>query len=1851
MPRFWKNSFRRSEKQAETIWNSQVNSSADYRIDDPGQWRFGGWCADEIVGTDGNDWLFGFWGNDRLIGGAGKDRVFGGSGNDEIEGNEGNDLLSGGSGDDTLIGGAGTDLLLGGRGDDTAHFQSTFDDYAISQISPVWRVEHLGGDGGDGTDFLAGVERLVFADGFEVFLDDRNTLPFGITDQASVDEAATIEKAAVDGLLANDIDFNGDTLSVGTVEGSAAHVGVEIALPSGALLTVNGDGSYSYDPNGVFDGLGEGEEATDSFVYQASDGEGLSAPITVEITITGSVALTQGAAIDGYVSGATVFADADGDGLQDQGEASAITDAGGNFVLADAEGQLILAGGIDVSTGLPFLGQLRAPAGSTVVTPLTTLIVVLMELGLSQQGAAARIADAFGLGDVGDLTGFDPIAAALSGDPGQSAEGINAQSVAVQVQNTIQQIAALLNGAGLEPGQAQNAAIDALAGALAETTGPIDLSDPSVIAAIVNAASSGGPLSEETLAGAAGVIAETNGATQTAAENPADAASALEEIAQVQIVVQTGAAPALAEAGGTDDSSAAEEAFTGQALDDAVVDAADDVGDVDGGTTGSDLPETFAGTDENDFVDGRGGADVFDLRAYSKLGYEITIGQNGAPTIIKDIDPGDGDTGTDTLVNVELAFFADARVFLDGRNSAPVLVDRISTLTPENQTGTGLRFTVVDPDGDDIGYSLSGGADKNLFDIDPSTGFVTFKAAPDFEAPGDADGDNSYEIVIRASDAFDFTEFDGSVSVANVDEAPVFTSQGFVAIAENATAPAYRPAAFDPDGQPVKLSLLGGPDASLFLFDAVTEELRFRLPPDFEAPGDANGDNIYEVTIGADDGSAVSTQNVHVRVENTPGDEPLTYFLKIEGLEGGNATDPDYPAGEGWIEVDAFAFGVNGDITVTPGETDVEIGHPGLSNLTINFGAAGFDMARLDANLVSGAPLGDAVLVGISSEAFGPNGEPPPNRELVRFEVTGPAVTGSHTTGGPDGLDQTVTLDFQRLTYQTDELTQEGQIVPGQVFASRPLEPDQRDALDTPDSPTGKSPVYVLRIDDDTWIELDSYDLSLPPTANSTGRLSLTRQPDGQSAKLAAQLEGNLTTFDLEVWQVGISDRTPIASYELGFAQILSVEQSGGIESAAIEFGTFAEAFDADGDGEADFTFETGATPGAGSAASVAGFDWPGPDETSQPPAPLTFYLKLGDGAHDASFTTTEGWIEVDAYDLGLSIPASPIGQGPPPPVGFSGLALDLADATLDLSDIYGFLLNGAVTDAALVGIATDGQGETTEFFRLGLTRAIVDAASQTAGQTGLDYRLTLQLQEDVDGSGLTWETTALDPDGNPLPPEVFDPEEITQPDAAPSLDGESGIGGDGLVYVMRLDNGAWVEIDGFSFGADAGDPARPNALIIDRASDAFSAALAADATKGLEQGLLEIEVWRVDTDGSQEVASYDFRKVLASDYIATGDGAERLVFAVNEFTQTTRSIDPTSSRTETVSWDFAGGRPLGGGQAGFDWDQSLADETFGGSLSYYLYIGDGTAGLPVNGDYDLDPDWVAIDDFSFDVGRNIAFARGDGQSAIGSKRSGGLSVNVDSDAFDFSRLDARQFNGTLSDVALVGVTDTEPDGPYVPLFKVELEGAYIAESSTKADLDGLDQVLTFFSNQISVATRSAFGSVETNSAFDDYGPTDPAVPLQVGDEPSSGDDLIYMFKYGDADWETLDSFAFGASTVVSTSSSAATTRGLTVTRASDDLSALFASHAALGADPELLDVEVWRLENEAYVPVANFTFDGTLVEDFVLNGDGTETIQFEFTRFANDFAAGEPDERPGFDWDIIQGASVGVIPNDFDWM
>ncbi|GAA0650730.1 beta strand repeat-containing protein [Brevundimonas lenta] len=98
------------------------------------------------------------------------------------------------------------------------------------------------------------------------------------------DTASTGESAVLNGtVVGNDSDPDGPALTVSAVNGSAANVGTQITLASGALLTLNANGTYSYDPNGVFTHLPAGASDTDTFTYALLDGN----TATVTLTITG----------------------------------------------------------------------------------------------------------------------------------------------------------------------------------------------------------------------------------------------------------------------------------------------------------------------------------------------------------------------------------------------------------------------------------------------------------------------------------------------------------------------------------------------------------------------------------------------------------------------------------------------------------------------------------------------------------------------------------------------------------------------------------------------------------------------------------------------------------------------------------------------------------------------------------------------------------------------------------------------------------------------------------------------------------------------------------------------------------------------------------------------------------------------------------------------------------------------------------------------------------------------------------------------------------------------------------------------------------------------------------------------------------------------------------------------------------------------------------------------------------------------------------------------------------------------------------------------------------------------------
>ena len=205
-------------------------------------------------------------------------------------------------------------------------------------------------------------------------------------------------------------------------------------------------------------------------------------------------------------------------------------------------------------------------------------------------------------------------------------------------------------------------------------------------------------------------------------------------------------------------------------------------------------------------------------------------------------------------------------------DNIPVFTSPAAVSAQENRM-TAYEAAATDADGDMLVYSLSG-TDAALFTIDANRGEVNFIAAPDFEMPGDADGDNVYDITVTASDGTNRTDHDVAITVTDEnDNIPVFTSPSAVSVAENQVV-AYEAAATDDEGDPLVYSL-SGTDAALFTIDANRGEVSFIAAPDFEMPGDADGDNVYDITVTASDGDNSRNHNVAITVTNENDNIPV----------------------------------------------------------------------------------------------------------------------------------------------------------------------------------------------------------------------------------------------------------------------------------------------------------------------------------------------------------------------------------------------------------------------------------------------------------------------------------------------------------------------------------------------------------------------------------------------------------------------------------------------------------------------------------------------------------------------------------------------------------------------------------------------------------------------------------------------------------------------------------------------------------------------------------------------------------------------------------------------------------------
>ena len=186
-------------------------------------------------------------------------------------------------------------------------------------------------------------------------------------------------------------------------------------------------------------------------------------------------------------------------------------------------------------------------------------------------------------------------------------------------------------------------------------------------------------------------------------------------------------------------------------------------------------------------------------------------------------------------------------------------------------------------------YSLSG-TDSNSFEIKSDTddaaddrgGQISVKSGVKL----DYETKKSYMVTVTATDPDNLSaSIDVTIMVVDMDEAPTIMAGGLgiggqstISYAEDGTGMVATYSAIGPDAASATWDL-SGDDAGDFRINSAGV-LTFMASPDYETPADADTNNVYMVTVEANDGTNEAMKAVTVTVTNE--DDPGTVILSTE---------------------------------------------------------------------------------------------------------------------------------------------------------------------------------------------------------------------------------------------------------------------------------------------------------------------------------------------------------------------------------------------------------------------------------------------------------------------------------------------------------------------------------------------------------------------------------------------------------------------------------------------------------------------------------------------------------------------------------------------------------------------------------------------------------------------------------------------------------------------------------------------------------------------------------------------------------------------------------------------------------
>ena len=251
--------------------------------------------------------------------------------------------------------------------------------------------------------------------------------------------------------------------------------------------------------------------------------------------------------------------------------------------------------------------------------------------------------------------------------------------------------------------------------------------------------------------------------------------------------------------------------------------------------------------------------------------------------------------------------------------SDPVVANSDGKTVSTTDPNTVDPVMATDPNGDDLLTYTLGGPDASLFKITDDTsdttdttrgGQISLKTADTLNY----EDKNTYMVKVTAADPDGLSDsVDVTIKVTDVDEAPKIKVGGLAISAgptnpdhpENSTASVGTYTVVGSMKDSASWTLTGN-DASHFMVQPATGMsvmLMFKTAPDHEMPGDANMDNVYEVSVEATDSeSKIAMRAVTITVTNEEemgevtlwaGTDALTMAPQVGDTITGAVMDPD----------------------------------------------------------------------------------------------------------------------------------------------------------------------------------------------------------------------------------------------------------------------------------------------------------------------------------------------------------------------------------------------------------------------------------------------------------------------------------------------------------------------------------------------------------------------------------------------------------------------------------------------------------------------------------------------------------------------------------------------------------------------------------------------------------------------------------------------------------------------------------------------------------------------------------------------------------------------------------------------